>query len=101
MAGSISIDFFQNLSPAAVIINILDYSNHVHHTPPPDNETCSCVFYLNCCIDAASEQWHEEYIFFNTAIYKFQFCRKELIELMSIKNEYALEYFIECILRDQ
>ena len=61
MAGSVSTVFFRNLSPAALMIKTWDYSNHVPHTPPPDNETCYYVFYLNCCIDAASEQWHEEY----------------------------------------
>ena len=101
MAGSINVDFFQNLSPVALVIKIWDYSYHVHHTPLPDNLNCNCQFYLNCYTEAAREQLHEDYIFFETVIYRFQFRRKEFIELMSIKNECALEHFIECILRDQ
>ena len=82
------------------MIKIWDYSNHVHHTPPPDNKTRNCRFYLNCCIDTAREQWHAEYIFFDTANYKFQFCKKELTEIMANKCENVFVHLIECILRD-
>ena len=78
MAGLINADFFRNLSPAALMIKIWDYSNHVHHTPPPDNLNCNCWFYLNCYIQAAREQWHEDYIFFIRPYIAFSFEEKNL-----------------------
>ena len=78
MAGSINVDFFQNLSPVALVIKIWDYSYHVHHTPLPDNLNCNCQFYLNCYAEAAREQWHEDYIFLKQSYIAFSFEEKNL-----------------------
>ena len=48
--GSINVDLFWNLSAAALIIKIWDFSEHVHHKPPLDPSTCNCQYYLDCCI---------------------------------------------------
>lgn len=81
--ASINVDFFRNLSPASLMIKIWKFFEHVHHKPPSDEFTCNCHYYLNCCIEAAREQWNDSYMFFDTAIYRFQFHRKNCIDIMS------------------
>lgn len=98
--ASINVDFFQTLSADTVMIKIWEFSEHVHHKSPPDDSTCNCHFYLNCWIEAVRRVWDENYMFFDTALYYFQFHRKNYIEIMSIKNEQSKEYFVECILRE-
>ena len=52
--------------------------------------------YLNLCIDTAREVWdNEHYIFFDSALYRFQFHRKKLVCLMSLKNEGYKEQLVE------
>ena len=99
--GSIDIDYFLNMSPACLMIKIWEFSYHVHHFPPVDG-SCNCQEYLNLCIDAAQEVWdNENFFFFDTALYKFQFYRKKLVCLMSLKNEDYKEQLVESILRGE
>ena len=99
--GSIDIDYFLNMSPACLMIKIWEFSYHVHHFPPVDG-SCNCQEYLNLCIDAAQEVWdNENFFFFYTALYKFQFYRKKLVCLMSLKNEDYKEQLVESILRGE
>ena len=77
--GSIDIDYFSNMSPARPMIKIWEFSYHVHHFPLDDKSCCNCQEYLNFCIDAAQEVWdNENYIYFDSALYKFQFYRKNV-----------------------
>ena len=99
--GSLDIGFFRSRSPEKLMIKIWDFSTHVHHIRPHEKENCNCRHYLNLCIEAAREQWRDDFIYFDTAIYRFQFHRKELIEIMSISNESFLEHFIGCYLREK
>ena len=63
--GSIDIASFQNLSPASLMIKIWEFSEHVHHKPPPDPRSCNRQFYLQCFIEAVREVCdNENYIFF-------------------------------------
>ena len=94
--GSINVDLFRNLSAASLMIKIWEFSKHVHHKPPPNPSTCNCQYYLDCCIEAARQIWNESYMFFDTALYRFQFHRKQYFEVMSIKNELSKECF-ECM----
>ena len=98
--GSLDIGFFRSLSPEK-LIKIWDFSTHVHHIRPHENKNCNCTHYLNLCIEAAREQWRDEFIYFDTAIYRFQFHRKKLTEIMAISSENSLENFIGCYLRDK
>ena len=99
--GSIDIDYFLNMSPACLMIKIWEFSYHVHHFPPVDG-SCNCQEYLNLCIDAAQEVWdNENFFFFDTALYKFQFYRKKLVCLMSLKNEDYKEQLVESMLRGE
>ena len=82
------------------MIKIWDFANHVHHIRPHEKESCNCRHYLNLCIHAAREQWREDYIYFDTAIYRFQFNRKELVDMMSTYNEIFLEHLVRCYIRD-
>ena len=51
------------------------------------------------CIDAARDAWNtENYIYFDTALYRFQFHRKKYVSLMSLKNEDYKERLVEGIL---
>ena len=99
--GSLDIGFFRSLSPEKIMIKIWDFSTHVHHIRPHENENCNCRYYLNLCIEAAREQWRDEFICFDTAIYRFQFHIQELTEIMSISSGICLENFIGCYLRDK
>ena len=100
--GSIDMDYFLNMSPASLMIKIWEFSQHVHHFLPADPSCCNCQEYLNLCIDSAREVWdNENYIFFDSALYRFQFHRKKLVCLMSLKNEDYKEQLIESILRGE
>ena len=100
--GSIDMDYFLNMSPASLMIKIWEFSQHVHHFPPADPSCCNCQECLNLCIDSAREVWdNENYIFFDSALYRFQFHRKKLVCLMSLKNEDYKEQLIESILRGE
>ena len=100
--GSIDIDYFSNMSPARPMIKIWEFSYHVHHFPLDDKSCCNCQEYLNFCIDAAQEVWdNENYIYFDSALYKFQFYRKKLVCLMSLKNEEYKEQLVESLLRGE
>ena len=100
--GSIDIDYFSNMSPAHPMIKIWEFSYHVHHFPLDDKSSCNCQEYLNFCIDAAQEVWdNENYIYFDSALYKFQFYRKKRVCLMSLKNEEYKEQLVESILRGE
>ena len=100
--GSIDIDYFSNMSPARPRIKIWEFSYHVHHFPLDDKSCCNCQEYLNFCIDAAQEVWdNENYIYFDSALYKFQFYRKKRVCLMSLKNEEYKEQLVESILRGE
>ena len=99
--GSINVDLFRNLYAALLMIKIWEFSEYVHHKPPsPNPSSCNCHYHLDCCIEATRQIWNENYMLFDTALYRFQFHRKQYFEVMSIKNELSEEYFIECILRE-
>ena len=54
------------------------------------------------CIDAARDDLNtENCIYFNTALYRFQFHRKKYVSLMSLKNEVYKEQLVEGILRGE
>ena len=54
------------------------------------------------CINAARDSWdNENYIFFDSALYKFQFHIKKYVVLISTKNESYKEQLIEEILRGE
>lgn len=77
--GSIDIASFQSLSPASMMIKIREFSEHVHHKPPPDPSSCNCQFYLQCCIEAAREVWdNENYIFLTVLCIDFSFTEKNI-----------------------
>lgn len=77
--GSIDIASFQNLSPASMMIKIREFSEHVHHKPPPDPSSCNCQFHLQCCIEAAREVWdNENYIFLTVLCIDFSFTEKNI-----------------------
>ena len=77
--GSIDIASFQNLSPASMMIKIREFSEHVHHKPPPDPSSCNCQFYLQCCIEAEREVWdNENYIFLTVLCIDFSFTEKNI-----------------------
>ena len=54
--GSLDISMSDGLSPAQLMLEIWNYSEHVHHNPPSDPSGCNCVQYLEWCIDSAREQ---------------------------------------------
>lgn len=101
--GAINIDFFKSLSVEKLIIKIWDFSSHVHHKALICKEHCNHRKYLNFCIDAAREQWTDDFIFFDTTIYKFQFHAKELAEVLDAtdNNEIFLECFVRLFSRDK
>ena len=69
---------------------------------PDESFDCKCQEYLNMCIDAAWDAWNtENYIYFDTALYRFQFHRKKYVSLMSLKNEDYKEQLVESILRGE
>ena len=98
--GSLDIGFFRSLSLEKLIIKIWDFANHAHYVRSHEKESCNCRHYLNLCIDAARERWREDYIYFDTAIYRFQFHWKELVDMMYTDNEIFLEHLVRCYIRD-
>ena len=94
--GSLDIGFFRSLSIEKLLIKIWDFSNHVHHIRPTDTESCNCRHYQNLCTEAAREQWRDNFMYFDTAMYRFQFHRKELVDIMSIEFPIVLEHYVRC-----
>ena len=100
--GTIDMGYFLDMLPSCLMIKIWEHSYHVHHFPPPDPSSCNCSTYLDLCIDALREVYdHENYIYFDSAIYKFQLYGKKYIYLMSTKNERYKEQIVEGILRSE
>ena len=99
------LDSGRNLSISELLISIWEYSKHVHHNPPPDPSSCNCCFYLDCCIEAARTIYdHQEFILFDNSIYKFQFQKTELNDIMplpSLPDQTCKKFCIELILRDR
>ena len=90
------------MSPARLMIEIWKFSHHLLHSAADKNFDCQCEKYLNMCINAAPDSWdNENYIYFDTALYNFQFHRKKYLCLMSLKNEDYKEQLIQRILRGE
>ena len=88
------------MSPARLMIKIWEFSHHFLHLTADDSFDCQCEKYLNVCIDAARDLWdNENYIYFDTTLYHFQFHRKKYVCLMSLKNEDYKEQLMERIVR--
>ena len=95
------------MSPAHLMIKIQEFSHHFLHSAADKSFDCQCEKYLNMCINAARDSWdNENYIYFDTALYYFQFHRKKYLYhrkkylyLISLKNEDYKEQLIERILR--
>lgn len=99
--ASILGDMFRNLSIGELLISIWEYSEHVHHNPAPDPLSWNRCFYLDCCIEAARAIYdHQEFILFDNAIYKFQFQKTELNDIMSLPDQTCKKFCIELFLRD-
>ena len=96
--GSLDIGFFRSLSIEQMLIKIWDCSNRAHNFIPTDSESCNCRHFLNLCIEAAREEWRDNFIYFDTAIYWCQFHRKELVDILSIDNPILLEHYIRCFI---
>ena len=95
-------NMFSYMSPARLMIKIWEYSSHVLHSAPDQSVDYQCQEYLNMYIDAARDAWEtENYIYFDTALYRFQFHRKKYVSLMSLKNEDYKEQLVEGILRGE
>ena len=95
-------NMFSYMSPARLMIKILEYSHDILHSAPDQTFECQCQDYRNMCIDAARDDWDvENYIFFDSALYRFQFHRKKYVSLMSLKNEDYKEQLVEGILRGE
>ena len=48
------------MSPAGLMIKIWEFSHHFLHSPPDKIFDCQCEKYLNICVDAARDSWHNE-----------------------------------------
>ena len=95
-------NLFSYMTPARLMIKIWEYSHHVLHVSPDECLDCKCQEYLNMCIDAARNTWNaENYIYFDTALYRFQFRRKKYVILMSLKNEDNKKQLVAGILRGE
>ena len=74
--------------PARLMIKIWEFSNHFLHSSPDKSFDCQCEKYLNMCINAARDSWdNENYIYFDSALYNFQFHRKKYLHIMCLTNE--------------
>ena len=71
------------MSPARLMIKIWEFSHHFLHSTADDSFDCQC----------------ENYIYFDTTLYHFQFHRKKYVCLMSLKNEDYKEQLMERIVR--
>ena len=90
------------MTPACLMIKIWEFSLHFLHSTVDKSFDCQCKKYLNICIEAPRNSWdNENYIYFDTALYNFQFHRKKYLCLMSLKNEEYKEQLIEQILRGE
>ena len=51
------------MSVPRLMINIWEYSDHVHHTKHDKKIDRKCEKYLNMCINAATDSWDNEKFF--------------------------------------
>ena len=99
--GSITDVILGSTSVPRLMIKIWEFSGHVHENPPSDLSSYDYRHYLDICIDAASALWdNENYIFFDTVIYRFQFCRGDFFKIMNLPSLNQKLFCIELILRD-
>ena len=49
-------NMFSYMSPARLMIKILEYSHDILHSAPDQTFECQCQDYLNMCIDAARDE---------------------------------------------
>ena len=70
--------------PARLMIKMWEFSHHfLHSSPDLSSFDCQCEKYLNMCINAAQDSWdNENYIYFDSALYNFQFQRKKYLYIM-------------------
>ena len=69
--------------PAHLMIKMWEFSHHFLHSSPDKSFDCQCEKYLNMCINAAQDSWdNENYIYFDSALYNFQFQRKKYLYIM-------------------
>ena len=81
-------NLFSYMFVPRLMLKIWEYFDHVHQIKPDKKTDFKCKKYLNMCINTARDSWdNENYIFFDTTFYKFQFHRKKYVVLMSTKNE--------------
>ena len=100
--GVIDIGYFLDMSSSCLMIKIWEHFYHVHHFPRPNPSSCNCSIYLDLCIDVLREVYHHEnYIYFDNAVYKFQFYGKKYICFMSTKNGRYKEQIVKGILRGE
>ena len=88
------------MSPARLMIKIWEFSHHFLHSTADKSFDCQSEKYLNMCINAAQDSCdNENHIYFDTALYYFEFHRRKYLCLMSLKNEDYKEQLIEGILK--
>ena len=67
------------ISPARLMIKIWGFSHHFLHSAANKISGCQCEKYLNMCIIAAQDSRdNENYIYFDNALYYYQFHRKKI-----------------------
>ena len=86
--------------PARLMIKIWEYSHYFFHSSLDKSFDCQCKKYLDMCINAAQDSWdNEKYIYFDSALYNFQFHRKKYLYIMCLRNEDYKEQLVEKVLR--
>ena len=98
--GSITDALLTNIPVPELLIKIWEFSEHVYENPQTDLSSCDCRHYLDICIDVARALWdNENCIFFDTAMYRFQFCRSDFFLIMNLPSLNQKLFCIEMILR--
>ena len=73
-------NLFSYMSVPRPMINIWEYSDHVHHIKHDKKIDCKCEKYLNMCINAARDSWdNESYIFLTVLFINFNFIEKNML----------------------
>ena len=70
----------------------------MHHRIIQDKNKCRCRYYINSCLISAKKGWKNyNYIDFDIAAFHFRSSKKELLDIMGLKDEKLVHEY----LRDQ
>ena len=91
--------YYKMSSVPKLMIKIWYHS--MHHLILIDKKSCTCKYFISCCMISAKKRMNKNYVDFNIAVFHFRTLKKELFDIMVLKDEKLKERLVDEYLRDQ